>query len=132
MNVELVATDWGTVVQRRASRKPPAEGGWSIFHTWYSSASIYTPAINTTLRGQGNNGWFGWYENSNVETMAVDWLNARDDAQRAATADKIQVESFNQVPIVPLGQFYMLTAYRANLTGIVPGNYCYPWNVRRA
>ena len=38
MNVEMVATDWGTVVQRRASREPVEKGGWSILHTWAPSS----------------------------------------------------------------------------------------------
>ncbi len=31
LNVEYVASDWGTVVTRRASKKPLAEGGWNMF-----------------------------------------------------------------------------------------------------
>ena len=31
MNVVLQDTDWGTVVQRRASKNPMDQGGWSIF-----------------------------------------------------------------------------------------------------
>src|SRR6201996_1439306 len=31
--VDVVATDWQTVVQRRVSQKPPKEGGWNIFFT---------------------------------------------------------------------------------------------------
>ena len=27
LNVDLVSTDWGTLVQRRSSRKPPARAG---------------------------------------------------------------------------------------------------------
>lgn len=131
MNVELVETDWGSVVQRRGSRAPVAQGGWSIFHTWWPSLTIYTPAVNPTLRGQGERGWFGWYENPRVETLAAEWLDAPDDASRAAIAEKIQVESFREAPIVPLGQFFMRTAYRANLTGFLQGAAPYPWNVRR-
>ena len=31
--VDLQATDWQTVVSRRASQKPPKEGGWNMFFT---------------------------------------------------------------------------------------------------
>ena len=31
--VDLQATDWQTVVTRRASQKPPKEGGWNMFFT---------------------------------------------------------------------------------------------------
>jgi peptide/nickel transport system substrate-binding protein len=32
LNVELATSDWGTVITRRASKKPVAEGGWSRPH----------------------------------------------------------------------------------------------------
>ncbi|HWL79426.1 MAG TPA: ABC transporter substrate-binding protein [Roseomonas sp.] len=131
MNVELVETDWGSVVQRRGSRAPVDQGGWSIFHTWWPSLSVYTPAINPILRGQGEKGWFGWYENAEVEKLAEQWLDAPDDAARAAVAEAIQRQSFEQAPIVPLGQFFMRTAYRSDLSGFLPGSAPYAWNVRR-
>ncbi|MFC4168505.1 ABC transporter substrate-binding protein [Teichococcus aestuarii] len=131
MNVELVETDWGSVVQRRSSRAPVEQGGWSIFHTWWPSLSIYTPAINPVLRGQGDKGWFGWYENAAVERMAEEWLSAPDEATRAAIAEQIQRVSFEQAPIIPLGQFFMRTAYRTDLSGFLTGSVPYAWNVRR-
>ena len=31
MNVDYQAVDWGTLVQRQASKKPPDHGGWNLF-----------------------------------------------------------------------------------------------------
>jgi peptide/nickel transport system substrate-binding protein len=132
MNVDLVETDWGSVVQRRASKEPPERGGWSIFHTWWPGVSIINPAVNATLRGQGDRGWFGWYDNPRVEAAASQWLLAETEAEQKRLADVIQRESFEQVPILPLGQFFISTAYRSGLSGFVPGSGAYPWNVRRA
>src|SRR5947209_13722060 len=36
--VDVQATDWQTVVSRRASQKPPKEGGWNMFFTNWSAA----------------------------------------------------------------------------------------------
>ncbi|PMX97392.1 ABC transporter substrate-binding protein, partial [Pseudomonas sp. MPR-R5A] len=36
--VDAQATDWQTVVSRRASQKPPKEGGWNMFFTNWVSA----------------------------------------------------------------------------------------------
>ncbi len=132
MNVDLVETDWGSVVQRRASKEPPERGGWSIFHTWWPGVSIINPAVNATLRGQGDRGWFGWYDNPRVEAAASQWLLAETEAEQKRLADVIQRESFEQVPTLPLGQFFISTAYRSGLSGFVPGSGAYPWNVRRA
>ncbi len=46
MNVEFVATDWGTVLARRANRNPPTQGGWSIFHTWWVGPDLANPALH--------------------------------------------------------------------------------------
>jgi peptide/nickel transport system substrate-binding protein len=44
MNVDYQATDWGTVVQRRASTKPPTEGGWNLFVTGFAGLDFFSPA----------------------------------------------------------------------------------------
>ena len=38
--VDLQATDWQTVVTRRASQKPPKEGGWSMFFTNWAAPDV--------------------------------------------------------------------------------------------
>lgn len=131
MNVELAEMDWGSVVQRRASKAAPDAGGWSIFHTWWPSVSIINPAVNATLRGQGERGWFGWYSNPAVEDAASQWLQASTEEEQKRLADLIQRESFEKAPILPLGQFFIATAYRSGLSGFVPGNAPYPWNIKR-
>ena len=131
MNVELVETDWGSLVQRRASKETPDKGGWSIFHTWWPGISIINPAVNATLRGQGERGWFGWYRNDTVERLAGEWLLAATPAEQARLAEAIQAESFQQAPILPLGQFFIRTAHR-DLRGVLKGTSPYPWNVQRA
>ena len=132
MNVDLIETDWGSVVQRRASREPPERGGWSMFHTWWPGVSIINPAVNATLRGQGDRGWFGWYTNPRVEEAAAQWLVAETEAEQRRLAETIQRESFENAPILPLGQFFISTAYRSGLSGFVQGSGAYPWNIRRA
>ena len=37
-----------------------------------------------------------------------------------------------QAPIVPLGRYFIRTAYRADLTGFVRSSINLPWGVRRA
>ena len=41
--VDLQATDWQTVVTRRASQKPPKEGGWNMFFTNWVGADVLNP-----------------------------------------------------------------------------------------
>ncbi|RKK03518.1 ABC transporter substrate-binding protein [Pseudoroseomonas wenyumeiae] len=132
MNVDLQVMDWGSVVQRRTSREPVEKGGWSIFHTTWKSSSIANPALNTNIRGQGDSGWFGWFRSEGIERLTREWLDAASDAEQQRLFDAIQLEAFEQVPVVPLGQFLQKTAYRSDLTGMLPGPAAFPWNLRRA
>ena len=38
--VDVQAADWQTVVSRRASQKPPKEGGWNMFFTNLTAADV--------------------------------------------------------------------------------------------
>lgn len=132
MNVDLQIMDWGSVVQRRTSRETVEKGGWNIFHTTWKSASIANPALNTNIRGQGAAGWFGWFDSPEIERATREWLDATSDAEQQRLFDDIQRIAFEQVPVVPLGQFLQKTAYRSNIQGVLPGPAAFPWNVRRS
>jgi peptide/nickel transport system substrate-binding protein len=132
INVEMVATDWGTVVQRRAKKEPVDQGGWSVFHTWFTGGFILNPVVSAPFRGAGANGWFGWYSNPKVEDLTAQWLKAPDLESRKKIAAEIQAENFREVPTVTLGQFQIPTAYRTSLKDIVPCSSPVFWGVKRA
>ena len=60
MNLDYVATDWGTVAQRFASHEPPEKGGWSMYPNYVYSVSMISPAANNYIRGSGPKAMFGW------------------------------------------------------------------------
>ena len=43
MNTDFQALEWGTVVQRRASKEPVDKGGWNIFYTYLGGFGNITP-----------------------------------------------------------------------------------------
>ena len=131
LNVEIAETDWGTVVQRRTNREAVDKGGWSVFHTWWTGSSTANPAVSAPLRGQGSTGWFGWYENAKIEELTAQWLQATNDADRVRLTDVIQREAFDTLPSIPLGKFFIRSAYRSDLVGLLEGTATYSWNVRR-
>jgi peptide/nickel transport system substrate-binding protein len=132
INTEMVAADWGTVVQRRASKEPVDKGGWSVFHTWFTGGFIINPVVSAPFRGQGASGWFGWYDNPKVEQLTDEWLQAKDLEGRKKIAAAIQQENFAEAPTINLGQFQIPTAYRKTLQGHVPCSSPLFWNVQRA
>ena len=131
MDVDLQVGDWGTVIQRRASREPVEKGGWSIFHTYGSAAAYANPAVSPLVRGLGAKGWFGWWDSPQAETLTQQWLTAPQEADRTRLAESLNALALEQVATVPLGQGFIRTAYRADLSGMVVGNGPYPWGLHR-
>jgi peptide/nickel transport system substrate-binding protein len=128
----MVATDWGTVVQRRTSKEPVEKGGWSVMHTWRPSSIGYTPMEHSQIRGFGNSSWFGWYKDDEMEAMIRRFVETTDLKEQDAIVLDVQKRAFDQVPYVPIGTFQIRKAYRKSLLGMVEGTAPYFWNVRRA
>jgi peptide/nickel transport system substrate-binding protein len=131
LNVEYVATDWGTVVTRRASKKPPAEGGWNIFETGWTGADQLDPSTNVMLRANGEQAWFGWPKDEQLEALRTQWLKAEDLEDRQAIAANIQQRAFEVVPYIPTGQYEFKTALRKNLKGYIEAPAFFLWNVEK-
>ncbi len=130
-NVDVVETDWGSVVQRRSSRNSPEKGGWSVFFTSFTGLDEYTPAGYLGLRGNGTSGWFGWPTDPKLEELRNSWFAAPDAAAQKAFGPEIQTEAFNEVPFLPLGEYLQPTAYSTSLKGVLKGMPIF-WNVERA
>lgn len=120
-NVDFVAADWGTVLQRITNRRPVEEGGWSCYVTYWSGLDLGSPATNSPLRGNGARGGPGWPESPQIEALRARWLEAADLAGQKAIAREIELQAMQDVPYVPAGQYFQPVAYRKNLTGMLTG-----------
>jgi peptide/nickel transport system substrate-binding protein len=131
VNVEAQAMDWATLVGRRAKMDPVAQGGWNIFHTSWSGLDQINPAGHIFLRGNGKSASPGWANSPKIEELRDAWFKAPDLAAQQALTRQLQLQAFEDVPYIPLGQYFQPTAYQSNLTGVLPGNPVF-WNIRRA
>ena len=132
INVQIDANDWGTLVTRRAQKKPISEGGWNMFHTWTAAPDMLSPALNGPLRTNGDKAWFGWPTDTKLEEMVDQWFKAPDAAGQKKLADDIQVEAYTKsIPYVPTGLFQIPTAYRKSLDGIIVAPVVFLWNVEK-
>ena len=129
MNVDLVATDWATMLQRRTNKGPTEKGGWSGFITSWTGSDWLNPATHISLRGNGEAGYPGWNTSPKREALIQTWFDAPDLAARQAICRDIQTECMQDVPFYPLGQFAQNTAYRG-ITGVLKGFPTF-WNVRQ-
>jgi peptide/nickel transport system substrate-binding protein len=131
MDVEFAVSDWGTLVQRRAKKEPPSQGGWSMFHTTWSGLDMINPILIQPLRANGSGAWFGWPDLPQLQSLLDDWIEAQDADKQRSIAASIQAEALHQVPFLPTGQYFSKTAHRSYIDGIVKGQIAF-WNVRRS
>jgi peptide/nickel transport system substrate-binding protein len=120
--VDVQATDWQTVVSRRASQKPVSEGGWNMFFTNWVAADVMNPLVNFSIGGRGKNGgWFGWSEDAKIETLKDQFARSSSPEEQKKIATEIQQEAYDQVTYIPLGQFTIPSAWRKSITGVLDG-----------
>jgi peptide/nickel transport system substrate-binding protein len=130
INVDLQTTDWGSVIQRRASKAPLDKGGWSAFVTTFNGLDMSSPASNPALRGNGANAWFGWPSAPALEALRDQWLTATDVTEQKRIAAEMQAQAFVDVPFLPLGQFFQPSALSKTLQDGLSGIPLF-WNLRR-
>jgi peptide/nickel transport system substrate-binding protein len=131
MNVDFVATDWGTVVARRAQKTPPGQGGWHMFHTWHSGATGFSPAANIGIRANGDQAWFGWPKSEAVEAEVTSWFEAKTLDEEKAAVRRLNKAAFDHVVYAPTGFFMIYQAWRKNVTGVVKGPLPFFWGVSK-
>ena len=133
INVDDRAMDWGTVVQRRASKQPLDKGGWSLFCTSFPAADyldpLSAPAIARQWRGSLVRLAAGREDGGAARAMDRQPTTPQKEKQLAA---EIQREVLTQALYVPLGQYFQSAAWRKNITGHLKGPVPVFWNVQKA
>lgn len=132
INVDDQAMDFGTVVQRRASKEPIDKGGWSMFCASFPAVDYLDPLAAPAERGNGAKAWFGWPDDPKLEALHDSWMDASDPAERKKLATGLQDEVFTYAPFVPLGQYLLSAAWRKNISGFLKGPVPIFWNVAKA
>jgi len=131
MKVDYQVVDWGTVVSRRAKKEAPQQGGWNVFPGYWTGLDAINPAAYPPLRGNGDRAWFGWPKSPRLEELRNAWLAAADANAAERVTREMQRVAFEEVPFIPVGQYFGATAYNRSLQGVLTGSPLF-WNVRRA
>jgi peptide/nickel transport system substrate-binding protein len=128
LNVDYVATDWGTMLQRRNNQT-----GWNCFFTGWEGEDHMDPSGHYAIRGNGDQpaGWPGWCVSPKLEQLRNAWFDAPNLAAQKQICEDIQRQCMVDVPSIPLGQYVQATAYRTSITGVLNGFPTF-WNVRPA
>lgn len=131
LNLEVAAMDWGSSLTRRFKNGPPSEGGWSLFQTSWAGADHLNPAGHVFLRGNGKDAAPGWPNSPRIEELRSAWLRAEGVEAQKKIAEQLQLQAFEDVPYIPLGQTIATSAHRSDLTGILDGLPLF-WNINRS
>ncbi len=130
-NISDESMDWGTVVQRRASKAPLDQGGWSLFCTSSPALDYLDPLTAGAVRANGAKAWWGWPEDDKQESLYEQWLYEVDATKAAAIEAQMQQRALEQAWVVPLGQYFQSAAWRRNVTGFQKGPAPVFWNVAK-
>ena len=130
MNIDYVVADFGTVLQRRAKTEPVSQGGWSIYVNMQAGLDWLSPAGHPAIRGNGRSAAAGWPTSARLEELRMQYFDAPDLPAQQRIAAEMQAQAFQDLPTIPVGQFFQPTAHRKNLQGVLNGFPTF-WNVRR-
>lgn len=116
ISVDLQAMDWSTTISRYPLKKPPGQGGWSIYSTYTAAMEQMSPFSHRYII-TGDKAQPGWPSDAELEKLRRAWLAASTDKDRAQLAAQIQRRAREMVPYVPWGQFYTARAHRKDIKG---------------
>ena len=133
INVDLLEMDFGSVIRRRANQGPPDKGGYNMFCTLIDrSLPNIHPYGHLAIRADGKEPINGWANSPSIEALRAAWLNASDLEEQKRICVALQKQFWEDVPFIPLGEYWQATAYRKDLTDVLPGCFTVFYGVRRA
>jgi peptide/nickel transport system substrate-binding protein len=132
MQIDDQAMDWGTVLQRRASKQPLDKGGWSLFVSVTPVPEYRDPLLGSLLRGNGKDAWIGWPDIPRIETAYNAWLDSDDPAEQTRLEREISLAAFESVPFIPLGRYMPRVAWSKGISDPLKGPAPVFWNVTKS
>jgi peptide/nickel transport system substrate-binding protein len=133
MNVDLLEVDFANVIRRRVNQGPPEKGGYNVFCTLIDrSLPNIHPYGNLAIRADGKEPINGWANSPTIEELRGAWLDTADPGEQRRLCAELQKQLWVDVPFIPLGEYWQATAYRKDITGIIPGCFATFYGVGRA
>jgi peptide/nickel transport system substrate-binding protein len=133
INVDLQEMEFASVVRRQLSQGPPDQGSYNM-RCGLADRSLPNvhPFGNLAIRADGKEPVNGWANSPRIEELRAAWLETPDLEQQKRICVDLQKQLWEDVPFIPMGEYWQATAYRKDLTGIMPGCFATFYGVRRA
>ena len=118
MPVELVISDWATLVENRSN--PDV---YEIFLTGHSGYS------HPATQPFNDKEWPGFWDNAEKDRILSDMLTATDPEQQQGFIDEYQNLIYAEMPFVKCGDYFFLRAARSEVQGYTNFADWFFWNV---
>jgi peptide/nickel transport system substrate-binding protein len=130
-NVDVKTSDFSTVAQRRITKAPVEQGGWSVTPIVLNGIDLMNPLANTAISTNCNDFNPGWNCDEKQTDLLKRFAVTTDEEQRHELAAQLQAAFHQNVNYVLGGQFSAPAAYRANLQGVIPFPFPVFWNIEK-
>ena len=132
LNVDLQEMDLGTVLRRRINQAAPDKSGWNaVFGFLDRSVPNTNPYTNMWIRADGVAAFDGWPTSPRIEALRAAWLDAANLDEQRRICVELQLQLWQDVPYIPMGEYWQSTAYRKDLLDVQPGCFAVFYGVRR-
>ena len=129
MNIEMVWTDWPTVVGRALNQGPVAQGGWNLRVTTIPGPAAADPATHSGAdMSCSRRNFSGWPCDEAAERLRSSFADA-DDAHKPAILEQLHRRLAEVAPFRALGQSIAPVAYRTGVSGVLPSPIVVYWNI---
>lgn len=131
LNLDVVWSDWATVVGRALKQDTVAAGGWNLRVTSTPGPATANPATNsgTDMSCERRN-FSGWPCDQEAERLRAAFADA-DEAAKPAILDALHRRLAVVAPYRALGQSSSPVAYRTSVRGVLPSPIVVYWNIAK-
>lgn len=130
-NVDVQFADWGTVTTRQQNKSKPEQGGWNLFVTFASGATMQSPLTNIGTNMACERAWAGWPCDAEAERLRSAVVDAADDVARKSAVEALHLRLAEMQPYRVLGQFDQPYARRETVNGILAAPVMLFWNIEK-
>src|SRR5262249_23906746 len=117
--VDMQAMTGPALAARRATKDPPAQGGWPAFLTAWVAADILNPISSGFINASCDTAMFGWPCDKEMESLRDQYARESNPAELKSIAEAVLVRETQYPTHVWLGQWYQPVATRKSVDGVI-------------
>ncbi len=113
--VKVEQMDLNTIFERRASKAPVSEGGWSAFISYLSAMDTSSPVTHLYLNNNCNPNYAGWSCDEEMRKLQDAFASETDPVKRQELVDAVNVRAQESLPAIIWGVYSQPVAMRGAL-----------------